>query len=149
MAVKTKSFTYRTHVKWENDRSGKMSSPGKPDLQFAAPPEFKGREGVWTPEDLYVAALNTCFMLTFEGTAKWKGLEFISFECDAEGLLEKPEDEFLFTVVHLRPRLVLPEDGDEDLARWCVEHAKKDCLVTHSIRSDVTVSLELVKAAED
>lgn len=149
MAVKTKSFTYKTCVKWEKYREGKLSSPGKPDMDFGAPPEFKGPDGLWTPEDLYVAALNTCFMLTFEGTAKWKELDFVSFECEAEGVLEKPEDEFLFTRIYLRPRLVLHEGGDEDLARWVLDFAKKDCLVTHSIVSEVIVEPEVVTARGD
>jgi organic hydroperoxide reductase OsmC/OhrA len=148
MTVRTKTFTYKTHVDWESHRKGKLSSSGKPDLAFAAPPEFKGHDGLWTPEDLYVAALNTCFMLSFEGTAKWKGLEFVSFGCEADGVLAKPEDEFLFTTVHLRPRLVIPEDGDEGLARWCLEYAKEDCLVSHSIRSDVTMDFEIVRTVE-
>ncbi|MFQ5913767.1 MAG: OsmC family protein [Nitrospinota bacterium] len=149
MAVRTKTFTYKNRVNWQERRKGKLSSPGKPEVLVAAPPEFKGHEGVWTPEDLFVAALNTCFMLTFEGTARSKGLDFLSFECEAEGALERPGEEFLFTRVDLRPRLAIPEDGDEELARWCLDTAKKDCLVTHSIRSDVTLTPQVVKAKSD
>lgn len=146
MTVRTKSFTYKTRVQWQQNRKCALTSSGKPEVSVAAPPEFKGHAGLWTPEDLFVAALNTCFLFTFEGTASWKGLKFLSFECEAEGALERPEEEFLFTRILLRPRVVLPADGDEELARWCLEYAKKDCLVTHSIRSEVTLTPEVVKA---
>lgn len=147
MAVRSKTFVYRTHARWEKARKGTLTSPGKPDLPVATPPEFKGHEGIWTPEDLFVGALNTCFMTTFLGTAAWKGLEFLSFECRAEGTLERPGKAFLFTRAHLRPRVVLPEEGDEELARWCLEHAKNDCLISHSIRTEVEMTAEIEKAA--
>ena len=55
------------------------------------------------------------------------------------------EDEYLFTRAELGARVVLPEDGDEELALWCLEWAKKDCLVSKSIRSEVTLVPEIVK----
>jgi len=32
-----------------------FSSSGKPSFRVASPPEFRGEEHVWTPEDLFVA----------------------------------------------------------------------------------------------
>lgn len=147
MAIQSKTFTYRTKVKWNEERKGVLSCDGKPDIDVATPPEFKGHEGIWTPEDLYVAALSSCFMTTFLGTAAWKELKFLSFECDAEGTLARPDKEFLFTHAHLRPRVVLPEDGDEELARWCLEFAENDCLIAHSIGTKISMEPEIVKEA--
>jgi organic hydroperoxide reductase OsmC/OhrA len=145
MAIQSKTFTYHTRAKWDGERRGTLSSPGKPDIQVATPPEFKGHPGIWTPEDLFVAALNTCFMTTFLGTAAAKGLQFLSFECAAEGVLARPGKEFLFTIARLRPRVVLPEDGDEKLARWCLEFAENDCLIAHSIGTEISMEPEIVK----
>jgi organic hydroperoxide reductase OsmC/OhrA len=149
MATHSKTFTYHTKTKWNSERKGTLSSPGKPDIQVATPPEFKGHPGIWTPEDLYVAALNTCFMTTFLGTAAAKGLKFLSFECEAEGVLARPGKEFLFTSARLRPRIVLSEDGDENLARWCLEFAEKDCLIAHSIGTKVSMKPEIVKEVSE
>ena len=53
----TKDFRYKVGVDWEGDRITKVTSPDKPDLTVATPPEFKsGVAGVWSPEDLLVAA---------------------------------------------------------------------------------------------
>lgn len=149
MAIRSKTFSYRTQTKWDAERMGTLSSPGKPDLRVATPPEFKGHPGVWTPEDLFVAALNSCFMTTFLGTAEWKGLQFLSFDCEAEGVLARPDKEFLFTHARLRPRVVLPEEGDEELARWCLEFAEKDCLIAHSIGTKVSMEPDIVKGVAD
>jgi organic hydroperoxide reductase OsmC/OhrA len=149
MAVQSKTFKYRTQVNWDIARIGTLSCNGKPDIKVATPPEFKGHAGIWSPEDLFVAALSSCFMTTFLGTAEWKGLEFLSFECDVEGTLARPDKEFLFTHATLRPRVVLPSDGDEDLARWCLEFAEKDCLIAHTISTKISLEPEIILEAPE
>ena len=62
-----------------------VRAAGKPDLEVSSPPEFKGEAGIWTPEDLFVGALNACILMTFVAFATQKGLEFASYECRAEG----------------------------------------------------------------
>jgi len=146
MTIRTKQFWYKTRVQWKEARRGILAAEGKPDLEIATPPEFKGHEGIWTPEDLFVAAVNSCIMTTFLGTAYWKKLRFDSFECEAEGLLERPGEEFLFTKIIVRPRVTLPPDGDEELARWVLDFAEKDCLISHSIKTDVAMEPEIIKS---
>ncbi len=149
MAVQSKTFKYKTRVKWDEARMGSLSCDDKPGIKVATPPEFKGHAGIWSPEDLFVAALSSCFMTTFLGTAEWKGLEFVSFECDAEGTLARPDKEFLFTHAILRPRVILPPDGDEELARWCLEFAENDCLIAHSIGTKISMEPEIILEAPE
>src|SRR5262245_32660600 len=85
--VKHKTFSYRTGVRWLGNRSGLIRSEGKPDLRVASPPEFKGEAGVWTPEDLFVAALDLCTMTTFAALTQRRGLEIVSYDSSAEGTL--------------------------------------------------------------
>ena len=65
MEVRSKRYTYRTSVRWSQQKKGNISSPGKPEIEVATPPEFKGHEGIWSPEDLFVASVNVCVMSTF------------------------------------------------------------------------------------
>lgn len=139
MAIRSKVYHYPVRVKWESERIGLLEVKGKPPLEVATPPEFKGHKGFWTPEDLFVSALVSCFMTTFLGTAYHRGLAFESFEADAEGTLERPEDKFLFTEISIRVRIVLPPDGDLMLAHEVLDFAKKDCLVSNSIVSKVKI----------
>ena len=58
----TKDFRYKVGVAWEGGRMTSVSSPEKPELSVATPPEFKnGVHGVWSPEDFLVAAAASCF----------------------------------------------------------------------------------------
>lgn len=57
---------------------GIMSSPILPlKIEVATPPEFpKGMEGIWSPEHLLVAAVNSYLMTTFLAIAENSKLEF-------------------------------------------------------------------------
>lgn len=50
MEQKSKTYMYQTTVKWTEQRKGVMSCVGKPEVQVATPPEFKGHEGIWSPK---------------------------------------------------------------------------------------------------
>ncbi|MES1225955.1 MAG: OsmC family peroxiredoxin, partial [Bacteroidota bacterium] len=58
---------YEVKLNWESDRKGLMSSPVlNSSIEVATPPEFpKGIHGIWSPEHLLVAAVNSCMMTTF------------------------------------------------------------------------------------
>src|SRR5574342_285048 len=99
MEVRSKRYIYRTTVRWAEQKRGVISSAGKPDVAVATPPEFKGHEGIWSPEDLFVASANICVMTTFLTLAERAGLPFTSYESAAEGRLELVEGKFQFTAI--------------------------------------------------
>lgn len=93
---------------------------------------------MWTPEDFFVAAVNTCTMTTFIALADREGLEIASYDCDAEGLLEY-QDGYQFTRVALRPLITVNDERQIDLAKRLIEKAHDRCLIANSIRSDVLI----------
>lgn len=139
MEVRSKVYTYRTALKWTEQKKGTISSSGKPDIQVATPPEFKGHEGIWSPEDLYIAAANTCVMTTFLALAERAGLAFASYECEAEGRLELVDGKFQVTKITLRPRITLLPDGDVGKAKELIEKAEANCLISNSMKTGVTL----------
>jgi organic hydroperoxide reductase OsmC/OhrA len=84
-----KVFYYEIEVEWKKEKEGQVKGPTLPALGVGAPPEFKGREGQWTLEHLFVASINTCFMLTFLAIAESSKLPLVSFSSTAKGKLEK------------------------------------------------------------
>ena len=138
-----KKFVYRTAVKWQRERKALLSSSGKPDIGVATGPEFRGHQGIWTPEDLFVASVNTCIMTTFLYYAEKEGLEFSAYESDAEGTLERVEGKFIFSEIKVMPRLSLKSDSDIEKARKLIELSEKACLISNSIKSKVTLAPEI------
>jgi organic hydroperoxide reductase OsmC/OhrA len=116
-----------------------------PEMDFSAPPDAHGHAGVLTPEDAFVAAVNTCVMLMFLWTVERFKLDLISYDCDAEGtkLIELDRTE-IFTTVTLRPKIVLRTKDEERSAtekrvRRALESAQKYSLVANSVKSEIRV----------
>ncbi len=137
MAIRPKSYRYTTSVRWTGDKKGMMDVSGKPSVEVATPPEFKGHEGIWSPEDLYVAAVNSCIMTTFLAFAGRAELAFEGFESEAEGLLEFVDERLIFTKIVVRPRVTLGPGADKIKTEEILYKAKKNCLVSNSIRTEV------------
>jgi peroxiredoxin-like protein len=138
------SYYYRTQVEWTGERRGDLSAPVLPSLKVDAPPEFKGHEGVWTPEHLFVASVNSCFMTTFLAIAENSKLEFVSFSADAKGKLEKLTGPgFMMTEITLRPKLVLKNARDAERALRILEKAEKHCLISNSIKTQTKLEPDI------
>ena len=142
-------YSYATEVEWTGERRGDLSAPHLPDLEVDAPPEFKGHEGVWTPEHLFVASVNSCFMTTFLAIAENSKLEFISFSADAKGKLEKLEGQgFIMTEVLLRPKLLVNHARDVERAGRILEKAEKNCLISNSIKTETRLEPKVDSVGE-
>ncbi|MCM3905283.1 MAG: OsmC family protein [Pyrinomonadaceae bacterium] len=142
-------YSYSTEVEWTGERGGDLSAPDLPNLEVDAPPEFKGHEGVWTPEHLFVAAVNSCFMTTFLAIAENSKLEFVSFSADAKGMLEKLEGQgFIMTEVVLRPKLLISHARDVERAGRILQKAEKNCLISNSIKTETRLEPEVSFAGE-
>jgi len=137
--LRHKSFAYHTRVNWLENRAGTLASPDKPSFRVASPPEFKGEAGVWTPEDLFVAAVEACTMTTFIAFALRLKIPFVSYESSAEGLLEFTNGGYSFTKVIVRPKVVVETEEAVEQTRKTMEDANHSCLIANSVRSEVVV----------
>ncbi len=137
--VRHKSFKYHTAVEWTSGRSGRIEATDKPAIDVSSPPEFRGEAGVWTPEDLFVAAVNTCTMTTFLALAEKAGFETVGYRSDAEGTLEFSDGSFRFTRVVVRPTILVADQNAIFTAMELIEKAHDKCLVANSIRAEVEV----------
>ena len=132
---------YNVNLKWVNDRIGNMTSPElMDDLDVATPPPFpKGVEGVWSPEHLFTAAVNSCFMTTFLAIAENSKLEFTSFSCESAGKLDKVDGKYLMTEVILKPVLNIVNAADREKAKRILLKSEAVCLISNSIKAKVTL----------
>ncbi len=135
--MKYKTFTYRTQLKWLENRSGTLSGEQKPDLRVASPPEFKGEAGVWSPEELFVASVDVCTMTTFLAFAKRLQIPLVSYTSMAEGVLEFVDGGYKFTKVILRPTILVSSSEAVEQARRTLHDAHTSCLITNSIFAEV------------
>ncbi len=141
--LKSRKFNYKTTLEWKEQKKGMLSCTGKPSFEVATPVEFGGHAGIWTPEDLFVSSVNICVMTTFLFFAEKKGIELLSYKSDAEGILEKVDDKFMFSQIALRVKIIVKTQEQAAQARELLERAEKNCLISNSIASKVTVSADI------
>jgi len=144
-----RTATYNTNVTWKGEHWGHVKMGNGPEMDFSAPPDAKGHPGVFTPEDAFVAAVNTCVMMMFIWAAERFKLNLISYECYAEGtkLIELDRTE-IFTQVVLRPKIVVRAEGQDTAAvekriQRALESAQKYSLVANSVKSEIIVTPEV------
>jgi len=139
--------SYNVSLKWEEGRKGVMHSPELPTkIEVATPPQFdKGIPGIWSPEHLFTASVLSCFMTTFLAIAEYSKLEFISFDCDAEGVLDKVDSKFLMTEVTLKARLVIDDASKKERAERILEKSEAACLISNSIKTKVNLIAEIIQ----
>lgn len=129
---------YSTDIAWTGERQGDLTAPELPLVRIDAPPEFRGHEGVWTPEHLFVGAINSCFMTTFLAIAENSKLDFVNFESKATGKLENHDDNgLMMTLVVLRPRLTISNARDEERAVRILQKAERHCLISNSVKTHI------------
>ena len=136
-----KSYAYQVTAHWTNHKRGIVEADSIPrTINFAAPPEFGGEPGLWTPEHLLLAAVSTCFVATLRAVAEASKLEFDGVECPVEGRIEKLEGGFKFTRITLRPVVTIHREEDRERAGRVLEKAERACLVSRSL--ECTLMLE-------
>ena len=109
---------------------------GSPSPTIVREP-FSNPVGV-DPEEMFVASIASCHMLWFLDFARRAKVEVLSYEDNAEGLLEKTADgRTWITKVTLRPKVeVSGEAGDLD----AIHHqAHEACFIANSVKTEITV----------
>jgi peroxiredoxin-like protein len=130
---------YEVKLNWESDRKGLMSSPVlNAHIEVATPPEFpKGIPGIWSPEHLLVAAVNSCLMTTFLAIAENSAFNFISFTSNANGKLEKVDGKYMISEIVLSPVLTIKNDAEKEKAMKLLQKSEAACLISNSVRSKI------------
>jgi peroxiredoxin-like protein len=130
---------YEVKLNWESDRKGLISSPVlNSNIEVATPPEFpKGIPGIWSPEHLLVAAVNSCLMTTFLAIAENSKFEFISFTSNANGKLEKVDGKYMISEIVLSPVLTIKNNAEKEKALKLLEKSEAACLISNSVKSTI------------
>jgi peroxiredoxin-like protein len=139
---------YEVSVSWTTDRKGDLAAPGiAEEIEVATPPEFpKGMDGIWSPEHLFTAAVNSCLMTTFLAIADNSKLNFRDFDSKALGKLEMVEGKYLMSEVTLFPVVTVYDEAEIQRAERVLEKAEANCLISNSITSKI-IFKPLVKIA--
>ena len=125
-----------------------VTSPDLESIETAAPPQFGGPGGLWSPEELLVASVANCFILSFRAVARAARIDWLSLECDVDGTLDKIDSVTQFTEFRVRARLVVPPGTNEAKALKMLEKSDRVCLITNSMKAASHLDAEVAVAGE-
>lgn len=118
-----------------------FSGPGQMEMGPAA--EFGGSGHGLNPEEMFVAAINSCLMNTFFYFAQKFKIEILSYTSQALGQIEKQSDGFRFTRVEVQAKVQLSEEKVAEKIQEAGELAEQYCLVSRSVACPVDYQLEI------
>ncbi len=111
---------------------------GKPDLRGTADPMFRGDATLHNPEDLLLAALSQCHLLTYLALCARARINVLSYRDHAEGTLLLTKDGGgHFTEVVLRPTVVVADAAMLEKARYFHGEVHKYCFIARSVNFPV------------
>lgn len=99
------------------------------------------REDAVDPEEMFVAALSNCHMLTFLDLARRAGFVIDSYEDEAIGTMERiAPQRMAITKVTLRPKIVFGGAPPEQAKLDELHHrAHELCFIANSVKTEVKV----------
>ena len=124
-----------------------LNSAGLETIESAAPVEFDGPGGHWSPETLLVAAVADCFVLSFKAVARASKFAWVSLRCDVEGVLDRVDGVTQFTQFNLHVVLDMAPGTDEQRAMRLLEKSEHVCLITNSLHAETHLDAELRSSA--
>jgi organic hydroperoxide reductase OsmC/OhrA len=119
-------------------RDHDIEIPGLPVLRGSADPTFHGDRNRYNPEQLLLAALSQCHMLSFLHVAVQHGVVVTAYEDRAEGLMRTNRDgSGQFESVTLRPLVTLAATVSGQLLGQLHAEANKVCFIARSVNFPV------------
>lgn len=141
---------YRVGVEWVGNRGPGTSgfrdygrellihAEHKPSLEASADPTFHGNRERWNPEELLVAALAQCHMLSYLHMAVRAGVIVTSYRDDAVGTLQQKGLGGAFSSVELRPVVIVADRSMLAAAEAAHADAHTHCFIANSVNFPVT-----------
>jgi organic hydroperoxide reductase OsmC/OhrA len=142
-----KAYRFPVEIKWRGGHLTSAAAHGKPVLQIATPPEFKGGiEGVWSPEELLVAAAGSCYAATLVAIAARFELTLLKLRIRGTGHVEPRQDHrFGFIAVDLDVSVEADADAVEAVEE-AARRAEQLCLISLALDTPVHVTVAVTAA---
>ena len=143
-SMKPLPHIYRVHLAGGTGQYATLAATGLPELQGAPPEDFDGPGDAWSPEHLLLAAVESCFLFTFQAISRASRLAFVSLDVSGEGIVDRKDGVMRFSAIVLRPRLRLATGDERERAMRILEKSEHACLVSASLSTPIRLEPEIV-----
>lgn len=116
-----------------------LAVAGKPEVLASAAPAFRGDGQRWNPEDMLLAALSECHMLSYLHACVTTGVVVTSYVDDAEAVMVTEGNGGRFDHVVLHPVITVADEAMLDAAHEAHHPAHEWCFIANSVNFPVTI----------
>ncbi|HEX3549385.1 MAG TPA: OsmC family protein [Candidatus Elarobacter sp.] len=147
--MNVRPHVFAAHLTWTGATHGATTSyrgysreyevtvEGKPPLRGSADPHFLGDGALHNPEDLLVASLSACHLLSYLAECARAGIAVLSYEDDARGEMTLIDGAIRFREVVLRPRVAIADAARIAEAEALHDNAHAVCFIANSVNFPV------------
>ena len=141
---------YEVQLTWEGNRGTgtshyrdygrevRVEADGKPAIEGSSDPTFHGNADRWNPEELLLAALSQCHLLSYLHAATQHGVTVLAYTDAATATMETgPDGGGRFTSATVRPRVTISDPAQIELADSLHEQAGRQCFIAASVNFTV------------
>jgi peroxiredoxin-like protein len=144
VTIMSEEHACRVAAWWTSGRTGLAKSDSAPNaIHFTAPAEFGGLEGRWTPEELLLASVASCYTTTLRAIAGNARFDFTDLQVEASGTVRKVDSGYSFSEIIVRPNLKIASPAERDRALELLRRAEKLCLVSRALGTNVKFEPQL------
>jgi peroxiredoxin-like protein len=125
---------FRVVAWWASGRTGIAKSSSAPNaIHFTSPPAFGGLDGRWTPEDLLLCAVASCYTTTFQTLAEYSKFEYTDLQVEVEGDIKRADVGYNFSDILIHASLTIQQADGQARAIKLLHKAEGLCLVSRAL----------------
>ena len=119
-------------------RNHLVSADNKPNILASSDPHFRGDKTRYNPEEMLVAALSSCHMLSYLHLCAVNGVVVIEYKDNATGtMVENPDGSGQLAEVTLNPVVLVKDSAMISKANELHDQAEKLCFIARSVNFPV------------
>lgn len=139
---------FETRLEWADDYEGTLATGDKPPLTVRCPALFCGEESRhWSPEELFLGALESCLLMTFLYTCNRVGLSVTSYRSRARGVVRQVDNRYRFVEATIFLSIEVPETSSVRRVGRLLRSAERACLVSQSTTVKINLESEVRPAS--
>lgn len=137
-AAKGPAESYKTY-----SREYRVEIEGKPSLTASAAAPFYGDATLHNPEDLLLAAISGCHLLSYLAIAARQGVVVTAYSDEATATMAFKDGKMRFIEATLRPRVTITPESNVERAMSIHHQANQECFIANSLNFPVSHQPEI------
>lgn len=131
---------------WVREKIVTIEVSGKPILEIATPLDFwpNSPSGMFSPEDLFLAAAISCYGVSIHGVSKRFHTEFSDFHVKGTGNLIQGENGWEFEQISIFAEIYVSDSSHIAKMEKVAEKAHQYCVIANSMKCPVHLDYKVV-----